>query len=78
MEEPLIESNPRVMLGKPVIKGTRITVEYILREIAAGMTIDDLLEAHPHITRGEVQAALRFAAKSASLVRVYENRRASA
>lgn len=72
MEEPLIESDPRIMVGKPVITGTRITVEHILREIASGMTIDDLMEAHPHIIRKEVQAALRFAAKSASLVRVYE------
>lgn len=78
MEEPLIESDPRVMVGKPVIKGTRITVEHILREIAGGMTIDDILEAHPHINRNGVQAALRFAAKSVSLVRVYENKRASA
>ena len=64
MEEPQIISDPRIMVGKPVIKGTRITVEHILREMAGGMTIDDILEAHPHIRREEVQAALRFADES--------------
>ncbi len=61
MDEMLIVSNPNIMLGKPVIKGTRITAEHILKELAAGMTIDDLLEAHLHITREGIQDALEFA-----------------
>jgi len=46
-----IVSNPSVMMGKPVIVGTRITVELILEKRTAGETIDDLLEAHPRLTR---------------------------
>jgi uncharacterized protein (DUF433 family) len=74
MEEPLIEADPKIMVGKPVIKGTRITVEHILEEMSGGMTIDDLLDAHPHITRQDVQAALRFAAESVRYDRVYPAR----
>ena len=58
----LIERNPEVMLGKPVIKGTRITVELIVRKIAGGYSIDELLKAYPHLTRQQIQAALEFAA----------------
>lgn len=64
MEELLIVSDPDVMLGKPVIKGTRITVEHIFRELAGGTTIEELLEAHPHITSEGIKAALEFAAES--------------
>ncbi len=59
-----IVSNPSVMMGKPVIVGTRITVELILEKLAAGETIDDLLEAHPRLTREAIQAALAFAAEA--------------
>lgn len=59
-----ITSDPSVMLGKPVIAGTRITVESILEKLAAGETIEDLLEAYPNVTREGVQAALAFAAKA--------------
>jgi len=64
MDEMIIISDPNIMLGKPVIKGTRITVEHILRELAAGTTIEELLEAHPHITHEGIKAALEFAAIS--------------
>lgn len=57
-ETQQIVSNPRVMRGKPVLAGTRITVEHILREMAAGTTIDQLLEMHPHLTRAGIMAAL--------------------
>jgi uncharacterized protein (DUF433 family) len=57
-----IEVNPKVMLGKPVIKGTRITVELILEELSAGKTVDDLLKAYPRLTKASIQAALAFAA----------------
>ncbi len=50
MEHPLIERNPQVMLGKPVMKGTRITVEYIMRKLADGFTVNDILEMYPHLT----------------------------
>ncbi len=59
-----IVSNPSVMMGKPVIAGTRITVELILQKLAAGETVEDLLEAHPRLTREAIQAALAFAAEA--------------
>jgi uncharacterized protein (DUF433 family) len=59
----LIVSNPAVMVGKPVIRGTRITVELILEEFALGYSEDEILEAHPHITREGVRAAFAFAAE---------------
>jgi uncharacterized protein (DUF433 family) len=59
-----IEINPKIMMGKPVIKGTRITVEQILENLAANSSIDDVLTAHPHITREQIHAALAFAAES--------------
>jgi uncharacterized protein (DUF433 family) len=59
-----IVSNPSVMMGKPVIVGTRITVELILEKLAAGETVDDLLTAHPRLTREAIQAALAFAAEA--------------
>jgi uncharacterized protein (DUF433 family) len=57
-----VVSNPGVMMGKPVIAGTRITVESILEKLAAGENVDQLLEAHPRPTAGAVRAALAFAA----------------
>jgi uncharacterized protein (DUF433 family) len=60
MDQPRIVSNPNVMLGKPVIAGTRITVEHVLKELGAGMTIDELLDTHPHLTREMILAALRY------------------
>jgi len=57
-----IETNPNVMLGKPVIRGTRITVELILRKLSDGASPDDLLEAYPHLSRDDLKAAITFAA----------------
>ena len=62
MEKNLVISDPQVMLGKPVIAGTRITVELVLEKLAAGETVEQILEAHPKLTREKIQAALRFAA----------------
>src|SRR5215208_2977613 len=59
---PRIEINPKVMLGKPVIRGTRITVELILRKLGEGATEQDLLAAYPHLTREDVQAVMTYAA----------------
>jgi uncharacterized protein (DUF433 family) len=57
-----IEINPRVMLGKPVIRGTRIPVELILRKLGEGATEDGLLDAYPRLTREDIQAAMGYAA----------------
>jgi uncharacterized protein (DUF433 family) len=57
-----IEINPKIMMGKPVIKGTRITVELILEKLSCGEAIEDILVAYPHITREDIHAALAFAA----------------
>ena len=59
-----IISDPSVMMGKPVIAGTRITVELIVEKLAAGETIDRILEAHPRLTREAIQEALAFAAEA--------------
>lgn len=59
----LIESRPDVMMGKPVVAGTRITVECILERLAAGETIDLIVAEHPRLTREAVLAAIEFAAE---------------
>jgi uncharacterized protein (DUF433 family) len=66
-----IEVNPKVMFGKPVIKGTRITVELILEELSAGKSFDDLLRAHPRLTLDGILAALAFAADALKGEKVY-------
>jgi uncharacterized protein (DUF433 family) len=71
MDQPRVVSNPNVMLGKPIIAGTRITVEHVLKELGAGTTIDELLEMHPHLTREMILAALRYAADAVRLQVVY-------
>ena len=62
----LIVSDPDVMMGKPVVAGTRITVECILEHLGAGETIEEFVEQHPRLTREGVLAALRFAARALS------------
>ena len=62
MQQAQIISNPEIMMGKPIIAGTRITVEHILELLAGGRTIEQILEAHPHITFEDVRAALIYAA----------------
>jgi len=57
-----IEVNPKVMLGKPVIRGTRIPVELILRKLGEGATEADILDAYPGLTRDDVRAAIAYAA----------------
>lgn len=66
-----IEVNPKIMMGKPVIKGTRITVELILEKLAAGETVENIMEAHPHISKEHIQAALAFAAQSLKGENIY-------
>jgi uncharacterized protein (DUF433 family) len=60
----MVVSNPGVMMGKPVIAGTRITVESILGKLAAGETVEQVLEAHPRLNEDAVRAALAFAAEA--------------
>jgi len=61
MTHERIEINPKIMFGKPVIKGTRITVEHILRKLAGGMMVDDILADHPHLTPDDIYAAAALA-----------------
>ncbi len=60
----LIEVNPSVMMGKPVVRGTRITVELILEKLGAGESTEQLLTDHPRLTREAILAALDFGAKA--------------
>ena len=62
MAHERIEINPQIMGGKPVIRGTRIPVETVLRKLGAGMTFDAILADHPRLTRDDVLAAQAFAA----------------
>ena len=64
MSEQLIQSNPSVMMGKPFVAGTRVTVELILEKLGAGETIGQILEEHPRLTKECVLAAVRFGSKA--------------
>jgi uncharacterized protein (DUF433 family) len=57
-----VEVNPNVMQGKPVIRGTRLPVELLLRKLAEGATIEDLLDAYPRLAADDIRAALAYAA----------------
>ena len=57
-----IEINPQIMTGKPVIRGTRITVEQVLRKLGSGMTPEKIIEDHPRLTLEDIRAAEMFAA----------------
>lgn len=60
MKHESIAVDPAIMVGKPVIKGTRILVEQILRESAEGMSFTDILDAHPRFTMEDIEAALQY------------------
>lgn len=62
MPNPRIAVDPAIMMGKPCIKGTRITVELVLRKLGAGRSFADLLQAYPQLTEDDLRAALAFAA----------------
>jgi uncharacterized protein (DUF433 family) len=57
-----IVSNHKIMLGKPVIKGTRITVELVLNKLSAGEEVSDILLSYPHITKEDIMASIGYAA----------------
>lgn len=71
MRKGLIESRPDILAGKPVVAGTRISVELILEKLAAGETEDDILKAHPRLTKRAMHAALEFAAEALKADVVY-------
>lgn len=71
MSEPLIISDPAVMMGKPVVAGTRVTVELILEKAAAGETVEQILASHPRLTRAGVLAAFAFAARALRADTIY-------
>ena len=60
----LIVSDPKIMMGKPVVRGTRITVENIVERVGAGESIEAIVDAHPRLTREGVLAAISFAAEA--------------
>ena len=64
MRTERIEVNPDILLGKPVIRGTRIPVELIIRKLSEGATEADLLDAYPRLTEADIKAALAYAADS--------------
>lgn len=64
MNEPFIVRDPKILCGKPTIRGTRISVEHILERLSSGDSIEDLLDEHPHITRDQVRAAIDYAVKA--------------
>jgi uncharacterized protein (DUF433 family) len=59
-----IHIDPKIMVGKPVIRGTRITVEHIMNELASGMNVVDILREYPHLKEEDVRAACAYAAVS--------------
>ncbi len=62
-----ISSDPAIMFGKPVIKGTRVPVELIVNKLAGGRTVEQLLKSYPHLVSDDIYACLSYAAKCACL-----------
>lgn len=56
----IIVCNPKIMLGKPTINGTRITVEQIVQNVAAGASVTDILTSYPHLSKEQIDAALMY------------------
>jgi uncharacterized protein (DUF433 family) len=69
--QDLIVSDPKTMMGKPVVRGTRITVESIVERLGAGESIEAILQAQPRLTREGVLAAIKFAAEALKADVVY-------
>ena len=63
--------DPRILVGKPVIKGTRLSVEFIIDLLAQGWTEKDVLQNYPGITRQDIQACLSYASETLKVERVY-------
>jgi uncharacterized protein (DUF433 family) len=73
-----ITYDPAILGGKPVIKGTRISVQFILELLAAEMSIDEILTEYPHLTREDVLAAINYAAKTIADEEIVVTREAAA
>jgi len=71
-----IEINPKVMVGKPVIKGTRLPVELILKMLSQGISTEEILEEYPHLSREDIRAALAYAAEALEVEEVLPLERA--
>lgn len=69
--EDLIEINPKIMVGKPVIKGTRITVELVLEKLAGDESVNEILASYPHLKREQILACVDYARRSLSFDFVY-------
>ncbi len=67
-----ITTDSQIMLGKPIIKGTRITVELILRKLSQGIAMEELLEGYPHLTKDDIFAALSYTADVISREEIIE------
>jgi len=78
MQDSMIQSDPEIMMGKPVVRGTRVTVEQILEKLGAGETIEQILEADPRLTREGVLAAIRYGAEVLRADAVYPLPKATA
>jgi uncharacterized protein (DUF433 family) len=63
--------NPKIMVGKPVIRGTRVPVEHILKLEAQGLSLNEILREFPHLKKDDIMAALLYAAKVMSREEVY-------
>jgi uncharacterized protein (DUF433 family) len=72
--EPMqgIRVDPKIMLGKPVIEGTRVTVQSVVDRLAAGETIENIAESHPGLTEEKVRTALKYAARVLDLDEVHD------
>ncbi|HEX7376005.1 MAG TPA: DUF433 domain-containing protein [Pirellulales bacterium] len=66
-----ISVDPKVLVGKPVIRGTRIAVELLMDLLAEGWSQEQILKSYPHLTTDDIQAALRYAAEAVRLERAY-------
>ena len=75
MQRNLIQSDPAVMMGKPIIAGTRITVESVLEKLAAGESIKQVIEEHPRLSEEKIRAALAFASDALRADVVYPTAR---
>ena len=67
-----VETNPKILKDKPVIKGTRIPVHLVLRLLAEGMSVEDILKEYPELTEEDVKDAIRYASKVMSREELYE------
>jgi uncharacterized protein (DUF433 family) len=72
MKHPRIEINPAVMVGKPVIRGTRIPVELILRKLAAQVPVAEILRDYPRLTEEDIRAAVTYAADAMATDEIFE------